>query len=396
MAAAQALVAVDEGAHLDEALAHWAPPAGPDRDLAWFLAYGTVRRRGHVDGALRSRVSRPLGGLDAGVRAVLRVGAFEKLFARTEPYAVVHQAVEVVRALGLGRASGMVNAVLRRVAPASDLRPDEAADHPAWLLARWTDRYGEAATLAWCRANGEPPPLFVVTRGEPPGIDAAVPASLGGQQVPGVWQVAASGPVPSLPGFAEGHWWVQDLAAVAMADLVQARPGMRVLDACAAPGGKAFRLASQGAQVRAVDRDVARLDRIQESRGRLGFDVPLQVHDWREGPLDEQYDAVLVDAPCTALGTIRRHPEIRWRRQPSDIAEMANHQRTILEAAAASVAPGGALVYAVCSPEPEEGRDVVANFLARHADFEQEEERATAPPENGEDAHFGVRMRRHG
>lgn len=400
VAAAKALVAVDDGAHLDEVLAELAPSEGPDRDLAWFLAFGVVRRRGEVDASLRPHLSRPLGGLDAEVRAVLRVGAFESRFARTRAHAVVHQAVEVARALGVGRASGLVNAVLRRVKEPTELARADALNHPAWLVERWTARYGEAATDAWCEANNEPSPLFLVTRDPeaPSPLPEAEPVELGGERVPGCWRVP-DGPakVPDLPGFASGLWWVQDAAAVWMTDLVPVEPGMRVLDACAAPGGKALRLASQGAVVTAVDRDPLRLDRMSRSVARIGrFDITLREHDWvKHGPLTDTFQAVFVDAPCTALGTVRRHPEIRWRRQPGDLAAASVLQRQILDRAAESVGEGGVLVYSVCSPEPEESTAVVADFLDRHPAFEHEEERLTAPPRAGEDAHYGARLRRN-
>ena len=399
-AAAKALVAVESGAHLDDALAERAPAPGRDRELAWFLAFGVVRRRGHVDAALRVHLTRPLGGLDAEIRAVLRVGAFERLYARTRSHAVVHQAVEVARALGVGRASGLVNAVLRRVSEPHHLSRADGLDHPPWLVDRWDARYGEPATTAWCEANNHPPPLFLVERGPSSGppLPGAVAAVGAGGSVAGVWRLAPdqAAPVPTLPGFAEGRWWVQDLAAVQMADLVPVTPGSRVLDACAAPGGKAFRLTCRGAQVVALDRDAGRLERLTESAARLGLTVETHVHDWHVGTWPDVFDAVLVDAPCTALGTVGRHPEVRWRRQPTDLTRAAADQQAILEACSASVRPGGSLIYTVCSPEPEEGTEVVSRFLATHPDFEQEEERATVPPRHGEDAHFGVRLRRKG
>ena len=390
---------VDEGVHVEEALARRAPAHGADRDLAWFLALGALRRRGHVDAALQPHLSRPLGGLDPEVRATLRIGAFEKLFARTQPHAVVHQAVEVARVLKLGRASGFINAVLRRVTPFDDGVLDATVDHPLWLVQRWAERYGKPATSAWCAANSEPPPLFVVARHESVPLEA-VPVDWKGAPVPGVFRLSKGpgAPIPTLPGFAEGQWWVQDLASVLVADLIGAQSGVRVLDACAAPGGKAFRMASQGAAVVAVDRDAERLARVRQGAGRLALAVTCRQHDWTRGPLHfegltEPFDAVLVDAPCTALGTLRRHPDVRWRRQPDDLRRAAEVQDRILAQAATHVASGGVLVYAVCSPEPEEGPDRVASFLEGHPGFSVEHTLTTAPPTQGEDAHFAVRMR---
>lgn len=404
VAAARALVRVDEGAHLEEVLADLLPE-GPDRGLGWFLAFGVLRHRGEVDAALRPHLRQPLQALDAPVRAVLRLGAFEKRFARTRPHAVVHQAVEVARKLGAGRASGLVNAVLRRVGEPEGMARSDALNHPAWLVARWDARYGREATEAWCRANNEPPPLTVVLRDpEAEGAlrDAGLslrPAKAGGQIIEGAFTLEdQAGPVPELPGFAEGRLWVQDAASVAVADLTGAGQGTRVLDACAAPGGKSFRLASRGAQVTAVDLSEPRLALLRESAHRLGLPVEAHTHDWLTGPLPgaEPFDVVLVDAPCTGLGVARRHPEIRWRRLEPDLWAAAEKQLRILANAATHVRPGGVLVYAVCSPEPEEGRGVVEAFLADHPDFREEDGFATAPPTDDEDAFQAVRLRRIG
>lgn len=396
MAAAEALLAAEEGRHLEDALAERAPVSGSDRDLAWFLAYGMLRRRGHVDASLRAVVTQPLGSLDPAVRVALRIGAFELLYARTPPHAVVHQAVELVRALGAGRAHGLVNAVVRRVAPLEQLSLPDRLDHPSWLVARWVDRYGDEATEAWCLANGEPPPLFVVAKTDeavlPPNASAVAHAE---RPVPRVFRVSAVGPIPLQPGFATGDWWVQDLASVLVADLVGYPAGKRVLDACAAPGGKTFRLVSRGARVTAVDRSWGRLELLKVSAERLGLEVDLVAHDWLGGDLHTNavYDAVIVDAPCTGLGTVRRHPEIRWRRTEADLYAAAAVQTRVLDAASRQVRPGGALVYAVCSPEPEEGEQVIERFLIEHPNFSVDERLSTAPPRQGEDAHYAIRLR---
>lgn len=404
VAAARALVGVDEGAHAEDVLARTAPREGSDRSLAWFLALGVLRRRAHVDAALAPLLRQPLGALDPEVRASLRLGAFEVLFARTRPHAAVHQAVEVVRALGAGRASGLVNAVLRKVRAPSDLTRAQALDHPPWLVARWDARYGEAATEAWCRRNNEPAVLFLVARDDPDALAAdwraagyeVEPARLHGAVSPGVLRLAGGGAVPDLPGFAEGRFWVQDAASVAVADLVPAGEGTRVLDACAAPGGKSFRLAARGARVLAADTARDRLDAVRVSAKRLRLHIDTVRHDWLEGSLDDvsPFDAVLVDAPCTALGLCRRHPEIRWRRQLLDVLKMPNRQRPILARAATHVRPGGVLVYAVCSPEPEEGPAVIDSFLAENPDFRLDTTFSTAPPEGDEDAFFAARLLR--
>jgi 16S rRNA (cytosine967-C5)-methyltransferase len=396
VAAARALCAVDDGAFAEDVLAEFAPPTDPDRSLAWFLALGVLRRRGHVDAALRPHLRDPIGGMDAAVRAALRIGAFELLFARTPPHAAVNEAVEVVRAAGLGRAQGLVNAVLRRVQPEAP-RGAEALDAPIWLWARWGTRFGRDAADRWLRDAGHPPPLFVALR---QGFDAATWREAGldvvDTDVAQVVELRGAGRVEALPGFADGRFWVQDLAAARVTDLVDVAPGGTVLDACAAPGGKTFRLADRGVDVLAVDRSDARLRRVTDGARRLGLDVAVRQHDWDRGPMPgrDPFDAVLVDAPCTALGTIRRNPEVKWRRQLVDVMKQPETQLRVTEAAAVHVRPGGALVYAVCSPEPEEGDGVVRAFVERHPEFSVETTLSTAPPERGEDGFFGARLRR--
>lgn len=398
----RALLDVDAGAHVEEVLPALLPNDGADRALGWHLALGVLRHRGRVDAAIRPFLRQPLESLDAPVRAVLRVGVFEKLFARTAPHAAVDQAVELAKAIGVGRASGLVNAILRRAEPTASLSRADALDHPAWLIGRWDHRYGQDATERWCRANASPPPLSAVVRtGASTALTAAGlscrPARAAGVEVPGVLRIDGhSGPVTSLPGFAEGRIWIQDAASAAVADLAEVGEGTRALDACAAPGGKSFRLADQGARVTSVDISSARLDLLRESARRLGIRVETRVHDWTRGPLPAlgRFDIVLLDAPCTGLGTVRRHPEIRWRRVERDLDAAARRQRTILEHTSQHVAPGGALVYAVCSPEPEEGTDVVTAFLEAHPEFSLERTFASAPPSDDEDAFQAARLRK--
>lgn len=393
VAAARALLAVDAGEHAEEALARLAPADPADRALAWSLVFGVLRRRPELDAAITTVARRAVRNLDPGVLATLRVGTYERRHTRVPPHAATAQAVEVARALSLAHAAGFVNAVMRRVAEV-EVPPDARLGHPEWLAARWRARYGAAAD-AWMAANNQPAPLWIVARDDAAGVArafqhqgvTAVPHAL-----PGVLRVEGGGPVPELPGFAEGRWWVMDPAAVAVADLVTPlAPGDRVLDACAAPGGKSFRLASRGAAVTATDLDAERLGRVREGAARLGLPMETLVHDWSVGPLDGAWDAVLVDAPCTALGLLRRHPDIRWRRRPEDIPAAALRQRRILAHAARCVRPGGALVYAVCSPEPEEGPEVVATLgwtvEAVHED---------APATDGRDAFWGARLRAPG
>jgi 16S rRNA (cytosine967-C5)-methyltransferase len=397
-------MAVEEGAHAEDVLADVAPQHDADRGLAWHLTLGVLRRRGEVDAMLRTALRQPLGELDPEVRAALRIGAFERMFSRTPAHAAVDQAVEVAVALGAGRARGLVNAVMRRAKVPEAHTPADALNHPAWLIQRWTERYGEEATRRWCEANSTPPPLVIATK-DPEGawtqamVDEGVslhPVTVGDVALDNAFRLeGATGRVDQLPGFEEGAWWVQDAASIFMSDLVPAGAG-RVLDACAAPGGKSFRLAARGATVFAADVSERRLEKMGQSVRRLGLSVRYRQHDWTISSLDDasDFDAVIVDAPCTGLGVVRRHPEIRWRRGPFDPAGAAERQRLILKRSACHVRPGGVLVYVVCSPEPEEGAEVVDWFVKHHPEFTVEETRYTAPPTADEDAFYGVRMRR--
>lgn len=392
-AALLVLVAVEEGGHAEDLLAGAAPTDPRDRGLCWHLVLGVLRRQGAIDHLLQPLLKQPIARLDPPVRAALRLGTFELHHARSPAYAVVSEAVEAARSVGAGRASGLVNAVLRRAADQT-FPADPALDLPPWLRARF------GGWGAWLATLSQPPPIAGVLRaadGElPPG--ATGPAQAGGEAVPGTFTLTASdGPVGDRPGFADGAWWVMDPSAVRVADLAfeaADRPKPRVLDACAAPGGKSLRLASRGAEVVAVDLVPERLARVSEGAGRTGLSVQVHRHDWLLGAakLPRDFDVVLVDAPCTGLGTLRRHPEIRWRRLASDPMAMAIRQAMILENAALHVAPGGALVYAVCSPMEEEGPEVaeaLAGWTVRHR-------WSAAPPQGDEDAFQCFVLRRDG
>lgn len=377
LAAARVLLAVERGAHAEDLLAEQAPSSGPDRGLAWHLVLGVLRRQGSLDAVLAPFLRKGIDKLDDVPRIALRIGLFEAALSKTATHAAVDQAVELTRRLRLARASGLVNAVLRKAirAPFPD---DPLLDLPPWLQERWGEH------TDWLRKLREPAVICVATRdGSPPPFEHA-PAEAGGKTVPGVFRSEASGPVTEWPGFEDGQWWVMDPAAAAVADLCAVEPGTRVLDACAAPGGKSFRLAAAGAKVTAVDVQEERLALLRDSASRLKLSLDVAAHDWLTGPMPggARYPVVLVDAPCTGLGVVRRHPEIRWRRLPSDPAAMAFRQRRILQAAAQHVDEGGRLVYAVCSPTAEEGEGVATSL----AGWSVTTSWNSAPPQGDEDA----------
>lgn len=389
---------VDEGCFADEGLAAYAPKGAEDRALAWFLALGVLRNRSHVDASLRAHLRQPIGSLDSAVRATLRVGAFEKLFARTPPHAVVNEAVEVCKVVGKGHARGLVNAVLRKASEPQGLSEAQQHNHPAWLWERWKQRYGSEGASRWAKQNHDTPPLILVAAD--PAFDPAClaegdrqvePVQIEGTVIQGAFRVKGhKGPVDPLLAHPSGACWVQDSAAIAVADFAGATQGVRVLDACAAPGGKSFRMASQGAEVVAVDQSEERLDLVRTGAERLGFKIECVPHTWGEKAWEgaTDFDVVLVDAPCTGLGTVGRHPEIRWLRAPDDLTRCAIRQESILESASVALKPGGLLVYAVCSAEPEEGDAVVRAFTKSNPRFTLLETWTSAPPQGAEDGHF--------
>lgn len=384
LAAARVLLAVEEGAHAEDLLDELAPKAGSDRGLAWHTVLGVLRRRGSLDAALEAHLrGKSVEQLEAAVRTALRVGAHDLLLSRTPRHAAVSQAVELARALGVGRASGLVNAVLRRT---QELPEDPRLDLPAWLADRWTDHE------AWLRSLQHAPPLCGVWRDAP--LDDLEVDML--HDPPGAFALkAGQGALTALPGFQDGQWWIMDPAAVRTADLLAARLPTQatVLDACAAPGGKAMRLASRGLAVTAVDLEPHRLGRLVENFERTRLPLAAQLAwDWTEGPHPTlgTFSGVLVDAPCTGLGTVRRHPEIKWRRHPADPASMALRQREILRHCAEHVAENGFLAYAVCSPLGEEGR-AVAESLSGWRIVDQIE---GCPPRGDEDAFQGYLLTR--
>jgi 16S rRNA (cytosine967-C5)-methyltransferase len=263
--------------------------------------------------------------------------------------------------------AGLVNAVLRRCAreaqPLIDEVKSQTLDIPPWLLARWIGAYGESTAREMALAIGHEPSLDLTVKS-----DAQQWATrLHGETLPtGTVRTLLQGSVTMLPGFTEGHWWVQDAAAALPSRLFGDVSGKAIVDLCAAPGGKTAQLAQAGARVTAVDRSPARMARLRDNLARLALQADEVVTDATEwaGSGNGGFDGVLVDAPCTSTGTIRRHPDVAWLRQEGDIAALATLQKRLLQRAVALLKPGGTLVYCTCSLEPEEGEQAVASLLA--------------------------------
>jgi 16S rRNA (cytosine967-C5)-methyltransferase len=340
-----------------------------DRALARALIGAVLRRLGTLRQLLTSFVVRGLPAQAPLVETALLLGAAQIVFLDVPDHAAVDLAVRLVQAdRHAARFSGLVNAVLRRVAREGAARlaafDAVALDTPGWLLARWTKTYGEDTARAIAAASSREPALDLTVKADPDQLAKR----LDGRVLPtGTVRTIARGPVTALPGFAEGEWWVQDAAAALPARLFGKEiAGLRVADLCAAPGGKTAQLAAAGAAVTAVDRAPARLERLRQNLARLKLTAQLVCADataWTPDHAD--FDAVLVDAPCTSTGTIRRHPDVPWLKRESDIAALASLQTRLIERALGLARPGGTLVYCTCSLEPEENEDVVAALLSR-------------------------------
>jgi 16S rRNA (cytosine967-C5)-methyltransferase len=369
VAAAELLIAVmDRGRALEDALTEtqsFAALEGRDRAFARALATAGLRRLGGVSAVLSRFLDRPLPDNAQHARALLHIGATQLLVLGTPPHAAVGETVEAANSLREARGfAKLMNAVLRKVAREGAAMLEAlppGANLPGWLFTRWRAAYGdEAAKIA--RALLQEPPLDLTVKD---GAENWAQRLAGTLTPTGSVRLVSPSPVDSLAGFADGDWWVQDTAAALPARVLGDVRGKRVLDLCAAPGGKTLQLAAAGAQVTAVDKSEARLKRLRENlaRTRLGADVVCA--DALAYRASEPFDAVLLDAPCTSTGTLRRHPDVAWLRRPTDVRALADLQAQLLQAAAAHLKPGAPLVYAVCSLEPEEGPGIVAGALTQ-------------------------------
>ncbi len=335
-----------------------------DRGFARAIAAVTLRRLGQIDAVIQAFVERPIPPRDALATDLLRVSLAQLLFLGTPPHAAVDTAVELVRARGKERMAGLVNAVLRRTTRDGQgiVAQQDAArlNTPDWLWQRWVAAYGEEATRAIALQHLEEPPLDITAKGDP--SDWAVP--LEAEILPqGTLRRTAGGNVTELPGFDDGAWWVQDAAATLPVKLFGDLRGKFAVDLCSAPGGKTMQIAAAGAEVVAVDLNAKRLDRVRENLERVGLRAKLVEAEgatWRPA---KPADAVLLDAPCSATGTIRRHPDILWLKTPDDVQRLTRTQDKLLANAATMLAPGGVLVYAVCSLQPEEGVERIEALL---------------------------------
>lgn len=341
-----------------------------DRALVRAIVGTALRRRGEIERALTRALDRPLPAGSGALSGLLHVAAAQILYLDVPDHAAVDLGVAQAGSdRRTGRARGLVNAVLRRLVRERDSilsQPDASANTPGWLNRRWRAAYGEPIAAEIAAAHLQVPPLDITVKSDPAGWAER----LGGTLLPtGSVRLATTQPVGELPGYDEGAWWVQDAAAALPARLLDAVAGQTVADLCAAPGGKTAQLAAAGARVTALDISTSRLRRLKENLRRLRLDAELVAADLLNWEPSAQFDAVLLDAPCTATGTIRRHPDIAWLKHPDDVVKLAALQTRMLDRAARLVRPGGLLVYATCSLETEEGVAQVVPFLERNPAF---------------------------
>ena len=375
--AAQVLMAVlDRRRSLDELLdsekgiAGLAALSERDRALVRMLVATTLRRLGTLRALIDALLESGLPKDAPSVEATLLIGAAQILFLDVPDHAAVDLSVRLAGEDRVGRRyTGLVNAVLRRLAREGRERlsglDSAVLDTPGWLIERWRRSYGAATAAAIAAAHAVEPPLDLTVK-----RDGALWAErLGGRLLPtGSVRVPSRGPIAALPGFGAGEWWVQDTAASLPARLLGAVEGKSVADLCAAPGGKTAQLAAMGARVIAVERSAARMERLAANLARLRLSAQTVVADatkWRASP----FDAVLIDAPCSATGTIRRHPDVPWQKRPADLVALTGLQARLLDRAADLTRPGGLMVYATCSLEPDESEEQIESFLARRNDF---------------------------
>jgi len=341
--------------------------APQDAALAVAIAGETLRRLPDLDGLIDSATRQRLPD-DSKARMVLRLALAQKAGLGTPDHALVATALPLVAGGPRRLVHGVLGTLLRR-----GLALPEAPTLPPEVEERWREAWGEEMVLAARRSIAHRPPLDLSFASD----EQAQSYPLGMSLAPRHRRIEHAGNVTELPGYGDGAWWVQDLASSVPARLMPA-DATEVLDLCAAPGGKTMQLAAAGHRVTSVDRSESRLARLADNLARTGLEAQLVAADALEWEAPRQFDAILLDAPCSATGTFRRHPEVLYRARPSLIAESAAMQARLLDRAAAMLKPGGALVYAVCSLEPQEGEQALAAFLERSPAFRID------PPRPGE------------
>jgi len=372
--AAQVLADIlDHQKMFDEAMAdnpHIAGLSERDRNFTHLLVKTVIRRIGQIDAIIGAMLKSPLKGKSNTVMHCLRLGVAQLLWLETPPHAAVNATVEIVADFGHSQMKGLVNAVLKKVAVEGKNiagKQDEAKlNLPKWIYESWRKTFGEHSVRAIYASTNEAIPLDITVK-----EDAEKWAkTLGGEViVTGQVRVFDAGKVEKLAGYEQGDWWIQDAASALPVLMLGDIAGKTVLDLCAAPGGKTAQLLQAGAKVISVDKSKRRLEVLNTNMQRLNYQPMVVESDILTYQPAFTPDIILLDAPCSATGTLRRHPEVLWQNSNKDVAELANIQAELLHKTSGWLKKGGILLYCVCSLQPEEGEMQIENFLKSHKDF---------------------------
>lgn len=348
-----------------------------DRAFVRLLVSVVLKRANEFDAHLETLLHEPLDALaPAQLLTIFRLGMAQLCILRTPAHAVVDTSVELAAAEGIAHHKSLVNAVMRRLAregyePLED-RDAGRAMLPDWLWQEWVADYGVETALDMAASLLDDAPVDFTLHDNAPANVEAWAQKLQAQILPtGSLRKASGGFIPSLEGFEDGAWWVQNAAAAIPAKLIDIKTGMTVVDLCAAPGGKTAQLAAAGAQVIALDRSAPRMKRLDENMARLKLDVTTVIADGAVWQPEVPVDAVLLDAPCSATGTLRHQPDALWLKQPADQVKLAALQSRLLDNAWKMLRAGGVLVYCTCSLQKAEGEHQVDAFIARMPDAER-------------------------
>jgi 16S rRNA (cytosine967-C5)-methyltransferase len=344
---------------------------GRDKGFARLVSATALRRLGQIDAVLNHCMKKPLPKSASVVRDILRLASTEILFLKVAPHAAVDSAVTLVESRQFPKFKGLTNAVLRRLVNEGEALLAQFPNYlniPKWMLEAWQSAYGTVVVDEIVDALLIEPMLDLSVK-----EDTAIWAERLEAQILSTGSLRRSfdGPINLMPGFDDGAWWVQDAGAAIPARLFGDVSGMRVLDVCAAPGGKTAQLAAAGAKVTALDRSSRRLKRLESNLMRLGLTAELVAADATEWVSDQRFDAVLLDPPCSATGTIRRHPDILYSKTMTDLAKLTILQEKLLIQVSKFVKPGGQLIFCTCSLQAEEGEMQIGKFLKTNTDFQR-------------------------
>lgn len=353
---------------------HFAELSSRDQEFTRHLVMATLRHMGQADAIIKQRLSKPLPSKYQDVRWVLRLGIVQILWMRVPDHAAVNTSVELVKQLDYQNHAALVNAILSSVARQQDTLLDKQDPRfilPLWMWRNWSEHYGEDKARIMAQSINREPHIDFSIHPHHPEAAATLQEATGGE-------LLATGsvrvrnlprPVPSLEGYADGTWWVQDASASLPARFFGEAQGKTIIDACAAPGGKTAQLATMGAKVIALDIAPARMMRLRENIARLKLtNIEVVCEDALEWQPDALVDGVLLDAPCSATGTLRRHPEGLWQKKMDDVERLSALQYALLERAIDWLKPDGTLIYATCSLEPQEGEMQITRLLETRRD----------------------------